>query len=1118
MKARWWPNALGAGREPSADQAAAILAPVTGRHSVNAGAGTGKTSTLALRALYLIEAGHVRGDEIVVITFTKKAAAEIGTRIADTIDRAIANGAQFSRDDRGVNCTTIHGLASEILREFAFESGALTPVRAISDGEASGIFHEAFRALLDGQLAVATLVFPVAEMNLATLERDLGKLALRLKNHGIVPAEFEARALAEAERFGGQTWGQLWTAGAGRNSDKRRALEPKDPVGAAARALEAQRERANIRVVRALLAEFDRRLTERGAATYGDLIGIATRLLRDRPSLVARLRARWRYVLLDESQDTSELQLAFVETLFGKPGEADAAGMMPVGDTRQAIYGFNGADERVMERLASAADATHPLVVNRRSPQEIVDAGHAVLKGAGVVDASTPTLAAFSGTGGVGCVRVQNFGEIGESINEHVAREAAAIAREVERLLADASIEERDVAVLVRRRTHAAAYVRALNEHGISAALDRRSGLFVADEIRDALAWMTLLLDLGDRQAAVRILQSPLVGLSDATMIALAARKDWIDRFLRDELGDDLNSDARGRLDHVRALLTTLLPTVALPLPLAMAQILAELPIGASYASLGDTIGAQAIINLRSFEVLAREFAEDTPGSRLRDFVEDTKRRIVYDDDPQEAELELDGVRVLTIHQAKGLEWPFVFVACSTKNQYGNAEPTDRVVHYDIRSGAFALKNDVDGRETFRWLTLRCDHNPLTGERESDSERARAAAREQARVFYVAVTRAKRRVYITAPVPVAGKGDAPYLAAVRTWAESIEPGVNLAFDAPSLDAPSRDAPWRNAPSLDAPSLDAPSRDARSLDAASRDARSLDAASRDNGASANDNARAAVRVASRNSDRTRLVAERIAVVAKPVVSSFRPRVSFTAISAFETCPRMARLRYRLLLPDLRETKPRFAERDPDADVTLVNAARLGSLAHRALELWGFAKIQARPIALAEAFARASLQFADATQDECERAFASAEQAVRALAEYTLLAVEAPFEIAFGERLVEGVIDLIARDRGDRIVIIDYKTGRAADEHDTMQMALYRRVAQLRYPKASVEGAILRLTPQQATFSFGTAMADDALDRAIAEAGLFESDVAVVGSWCDSCAYRGSPCMAPIGEAV
>jgi DNA helicase-2/ATP-dependent DNA helicase PcrA len=1060
----WYVSALGDGKNPSRDQIDAIEAPATGRRSVDAGAGTGKTSTLALRALYLIESKQVRADQIVVVTFTKKAAAEIGSRIADTIDRAIAAGARFERDGRGVRCTTIHALAAEIRREFAFDFGFAAPPRGISDGEAYGIFHDAFRALLDNRLGVDTAAFPIAEISLTQLERDLGKLALRLKNHGISPEAFAASASVEAERFGRQSWGQLWSDGTGKNVGKRKGEKPKECVGRAQRESEAEREIANIAVVRALFEEFDRRLAEHGAATYGDLIFETTRLLRVQPDIVKRLRRRYRYVLLDESQDTSDLQLAFLETVFGPPGDADAAGMMPVGDVRQAIYGFNGADEQVMKRIADAADETLSLIVNRRSPQEIVDAAHAVLLGAKVIEANVPRLEAFAGSGGLACVRLQNFGEVGGTVKERVESEAKAIAREIERLLGDPAIHTSDIAILVRRRTHAAIYVRELNERNVSAALDRRSGLFVAPEIRDALAWMSLLVNIEDRQAAVRVLQSPVCGLNDAATVALAKNSDWLARILEDRVEIGIDADTRSRLEEFRTLLVALLPSVALPLPLAIADLLATLPIAASYVRIGQTrgapmIGAQAIVNLRSLEVLAQEFASERPEARLRDFVADAKRRILYDDDPQEVELDLDGVRVLTVHQAKGLEWPYVFVACCTKMQYGTTDPTDSVVRYDMARGAFALKNDVDGRETFRWLCVGNEHDAETGEYPELSERKKLAEREQARVFYVALTRAKRSVYITAPAPE-NKGEALYLASIRAWAQALEPGVDLRFDTNARATPT----------------------------------------------------------ARTGTPMQLVSERTAAVVTIAASTFRPRVSFTAISTFETCPRMARLRYRLLLPDLREARPRFVGFDGNVTATIPNAARLGSLTHRALELWGRSSIEGFPRSIDDAFASARLEFADVSELDATRARATAVRAVEALAGYALLAVEEPFEIVVGDTRVEGAVDLIARDARGRVVVIDYKTGRTAGEHYALQLALYRRVAALRYAGDAVDAAILRLTPESAVMEFAPSEAPSDLESAIAGVGSFESDVANVGQWCETCAYRGSPCMAPLGKSV
>ena len=1088
----WWRTALGPGREPSADQIAAITAPHTGRHSVDAGAGTGKTSTLALRALYLIESECVRADQIVVVTFTNKAAAEIGSRIADTIDRAIENGANFENDGRGVRCNTIHGLASDIRREFAFDLGFDAPPTAVSDGEAHAIFSGAFKALLAGGLDVDTSSFPVAEVNLAHLERDLGKLALQLKNHSISPDTFETRALNETERFGRQEWGQLFTPGKSKKPT-RTACKPKVAVTAAAIAREAERERANVRVVAELLREFDRRLRERGAATYGDLIGETTASLRARPQIVARLRARWRYVLLDESQDTSDLQLAFIETLFGKPGDRDAAGMMPVGDGRQAIYGFNGADERVMERLADVAEKPLPLTVNRRSFQEIVEIGHAVLEAAGVVDEDTPKLEAQNGLGTLECVRLQNFGVPKQPLKERVKAEAEAIAGEIRKLLSDGAIQMSDIAILVRRRTHAAVYLRALNRRGISAALDRRSGLFVADEIRDALAWMALLVDLGDKQAAVRVLQSELCGLNDATTIAVAAPQHWLERFLRDELGDtagvqyavSLDEDTRERLTRVREYLIALLPSASLPLPAAMERLLGTLPIAASYVRLGkrdgaEAIGAQAIVNLASFEVLAREFAIENPSARLCDFLEDVNRRILYDDDVQEAELDLDGVRILTIHQAKGLEWPYVFVACSTKNQYAFSGPSDRVVNYDLETGAFALKNDIDGRETFRWVCLGDEHDPSTGQRLEKPPRKEAAKREQARVFYVALTRAKKRVYVTTPAPMAEDGkngdEAVFLKSIRDWALDRDASADLTF-APASGSPRRD---------------------------------------ENGSLFTKGPVSAQTIA------------RTAVAVTEAPSTFAARVSFTSVSAFETCPRQARYRYRLHLPELRDARPRFAGLDGNETPFTSNAARLGSLAHRALEYWGRGRLENRhgasdragagvavmTVTYAEAFENARREFDDVTDSDAARARASGERAVEALAGYTLLAVEEPFEIDVGATKVEGSVDLIARDAAGRVVVIDYKTGRTDGEHYALQLALYRRVAELRYPGNSVEAAILRLTPESATMTFAAPLLANDIERAVTEVGGFASDLAKVGEWCNACSYREAPCVAPL----
>ncbi|MHB8592652.1 MAG: UvrD-helicase domain-containing protein, partial [Vulcanimicrobiaceae bacterium] len=124
-----WELALGGGKRPSDDQRAAITAPLEGRRCIDAGAGTGKTATLALRALYLIETGQLLARELLVVTFTRKAAAEIGQRIHNMLPPSGDADAGGS-----VTCSTIHALAASLLREFAYDCGLADLPRTVTDG------------------------------------------------------------------------------------------------------------------------------------------------------------------------------------------------------------------------------------------------------------------------------------------------------------------------------------------------------------------------------------------------------------------------------------------------------------------------------------------------------------------------------------------------------------------------------------------------------------------------------------------------------------------------------------------------------------------------------------------------------------------------------------------------------------------------------------------------------------------------------------------------------------------------------------------------------------------------------------------------------------------------
>ncbi len=1048
-----WELALGGGKRPSDDQRAAITAPLAGRRCIDAGAGTGKTATLALRALYLIETRQILAHELLVVTFTRKAAAEIGQRIHNMLPASGDAGTGGS-----VTCSTIHALAASLLREFAYDCGLGDLPRTVTDGEARAIFHRSFAAMLRGELTADASALPLPDLLSGgyDFEGDLACIALTFKNRGTGVDEFERGALARSDVLERQDWGQLWKRDGRYKREVRRAAEEPNPERTAGhRIAEAEAERKNVRLVAALFRRFDEDLRNAGAMTYGDLIASATAMLLSHPEIVTVLRERWKYALIDEFQDTSLCQMRFLTALFGD------GPLMPVGDFRQSIYGFNGAHPRVMQEFKEMANRTYPLTVNRRSYREIVQSAHAVLRARapGLLDALDAGLDANKREGGADVVRVQTFRSEG-GVREHAREEALGIAGEIERLLRG-GVKASQIAILLRRRTHAQAYVRELNARGIAAALDRRTGLLDAAEVRDAMAWMALLLRLDNTRAAVRILQSPAVGISDGGLAAIAGAPGarnaaWLRPLLRGELDAQLDPDTAARVRYFRSLLEGLLHAPSLPLAQGVREVLRLAPIAASYATPPSLAAAQVIANLRNLQTLAESHAAERPIARLADFVTYLEDFVKYGDEPQEAELDFDGVRIMTVHQAKGLEWDYVFVACVSDDQYSSVDfGRGRTVRVDPQSYALALRFSLDGTTPLRWYMSDAPHDPQTGMRSEEDPGRREREDEQARIFYVAMTRAKERLYISG-IPSKGKKEPQFLETVRQWA--LERDI----------APER------------------------LHFAAEPGHAAEASS------------AAMRAPIG-------VTQDCGTVAYEAQSVFVPRMSFTAIATFQTCPRQARYRYRLYLPDLREGEAPYAGAVESAAAT-IDATTFGNIVHRAMELWGRAAIDGAPVEEKAAFAQAIAEFAEVPESERRRALAAVRSAIDALAGYVPIEVEAPFTTIIEGIRIEGYIDLVARERNGAIAIIDYKTGRTEDEHYALQLAVYKHAYEESHPGAMVLPSILRVSGDGARFRSGREVSAEELGRSIREAGALRDDTPRVGEWCRSCAYAGGPCDA------
>jgi DNA helicase-2/ATP-dependent DNA helicase PcrA len=1022
------------------EQRAIVNAPLEGPFVVNAGAGTGKTYTLVRRAVRLVEDGLLRPDELLIVTFTNKAANEIAQRLATAFEEVGVYDVPI--------CGTFHGIAASLLREFAYVTGDSPDVRAIDDPRARAIFRTAYDALLRGELDVDLAALPILDRE-EILVRDLATLAFSLKNAGISIATFERDARAAVPLLRTLPFGQLYTWGP---KVHRQAVQPDPARTPADLDAEADREERNVRAVAALLRKFDALLAEEGVLTFGDLLTRAIAMLETHPEIASTLRRRWRHALVDELQDSNQQQLAFIRAIFGNALRP----VMGVGDVRQAIYGWNGADPSGILRLAeSPGTLVFPLTENRRSFQQILDTAHLFCDGR---FSGEEPLGARNGLASHAAIRVGVFTE-GADTETCRAMEAQTIASEIAALVAGGE-RRSDIAILLRSRFAARTYAAALRDLGIASRTHGGVGFFDAPEILDVIAWCRLAIVPDDRRALARILESPAVGLSDGSCARLFAKPADPSALLSEALPAWLEPVETRRLERFRATLVIVRGTLALPVAEAIRAIVRETAVDAAQIARHPTGAAQIAANVAKLVALAESFAHDRPLARLIDFVAEIDERAALEDDESEAELGGDEVSIMTIHAAKGLEWNHVFVANVSPQTFPNTGGGREVtVQRDSDTNALAFRYGVDGKKPFRW-TLRDKHDPLTGQRIKEGP----DHSEERRLLYVAITRAKSSVWISGVKP--RSQESQFLAEIRHYAAGRES-------------------CRTFPEIDASSIPADGPDRMpSLDDERRE------------------------------DLGRLQAR---LVRTPSLFEPRPgKLSYTSVATFAKCPRLARYRYVLRMPDFRDV-PDLAISDiddPDAGPRAIDAATYGNIVHRALELAARETIADRNVDVAWVVDTA-LSEADGGADPELRArvVLAVERSLAALAPFRPIAAEEAFDTTIAGARIGGFIDLITRDATGNVWIVDYKTGRLPDEAYANQLALYRIAVAGAYPNART--AILRIGDDEVTLATPELPAVAVIERLVADAAPMNRDEPRPGDHCTTCPYAGPLC--PEGAA-
>lgn len=796
---------------PTAEQRAVIEAPL-GPALVVAGAGSGKTETMSARVLWLVANGLVRPEQILGLTFTRKAAGELAQRIRErlgALGRSGLLGAQavgtapaplvdaFTQP----TVSTYNAFASSLYRDHAVLIGRDPDGVVLGEASAWQLARDLVTRADDERLIGHDLT--VDRLTTAVLA-----LAHGLSEH---VADVDALRLL-IESMAGLV--DLPPGGRGAYPDVDRlvdALAPTLPVADLVEAFQTSKRRD-------------------GLVEFSDQVALALEIVGRHPAVAEEHRERFRVVLLDEYQDTNVAQTRLLSELFG--GQP----VMAVGDPHQSIYGWRGASATNLDDFAERFALGDGTEVPRFSLSTSWRNGHRIL------DVANALVEPLTARGGVPVDRLTPGPTASDhgvelSYPETLDEEADAVARWLGERLRPASEEAPPptAALLMRNRSTQPVFLEAMRRHGIPFHVLGIGGLLAQPEIADLVSALAVVDDPAAGTELVRLLAGPRWSIGLADLDALRDLAEWLrhrdlaQRAFSDEvrqrmrdsvaasegvsLVDALDFVATAPDDHGRlagisavgrqrmreagALFARLRRHTALDLPDLVAVVEQELLLDIEVAAnphrvLRDAPRDAFLDALDGYRALADH-------ATLGGFLSWLREAEWRDNlSPRSEDPEPGTVQVLTIHGSKGLEWDHVAVPRFVEQELPSRSRDGTTGWLKLGVLPYELRGDAAELPVFAWRGAETRKDLLARKEEFSSEVGAHLEREERRLAYVAVTRARHRLLLsgsfwstqTAPrkpspflVPLAERGLLP------TLPEATEHETNpLVVDEP-------DEPW-----------------------------------------------------------------------------------------------------------------------------------------------------------------------------------------------------------------------------------------------------------------------------------------------------------------------------------
>lgn len=725
---------------------------LTGATLVVAGAGSGKTELMAVRVLWLVANGYALPEQILGLTFTRKAASELSKRVYDNLLELKKNSemwpAELGDDFTQPNISTYNSYANSLFRDYSVGLGYEAESTLLTDAGAYQLASEV--VVKDGESIVDNL--EDIELSLNTIVSKVISLAASMNDN--------LSSGTEVESFINQVLSDI-------------ANLPKTPGGALGENYKYYLDLiADLRDTPALaqLAQHYRDEKQRlGYVDYSDQVVLAERAARNIPDVKVREQQRFKSILLDEYQDTSVLQTRMLSTLYF------GCAVFAVGDPNQSIYGWRGASASNISSFGKDFGVDghfdqFELPTSWRNPKKVLELANYL-----ALDLATPTSYASAADAVVKPIELKPASyAVDGSISASYLMSSEDESRQVAAWFAEKVKKnpESTAALLLRTKTEMARYVEELQNIGLDAQVVGLGGLLELPEIVDLVSALKVVHSPDSGTELLRLLTGARwrIGAKDIQRLHRFAK--WLNKESRahDEFASEDALSLVDALDQLREPyfaeksripepgLSRMLEAANLfanlrkhtGLPLVQFVRMVEQELWLDIEVMANPRRRHPMANLNAFANIVAGYAGSNRKPYLGAFLtwlQFANERERFE--PPTPTPEKGVVQVLTIHAAKGLEWDYVAIASLNEGTFpsaGNGNPKDWL---SIGIFPWPLRGDSSSLPEFKYKGVSSQKDLNANQKLFEAQVSEHLLREELRLMYVAVTRPKAELLLT---------------------------------------------------------------------------------------------------------------------------------------------------------------------------------------------------------------------------------------------------------------------------------------------------------------------------------------------------------------------------------